>query len=287
MSARKYLLMLAALAACREPAELPADASVGVDASPVSPHPGELWVMCWNLQTFPKAVSTPAHVAQLLGGTAADVVGVEEIQEQDAFADLDARLPDYEGVLASNGDGYSRVGLLYRPGSVQVDQVQTLFLGDADAFPRPPLAAHVVGQGVELTVVVVHLKAQGDATSEARRRDAVRKLETWMSARPDQRVIVIGDWNDEVTDVGAENVFAPLLDKADAYTVLTLPLAQAGESTYIPFPSFIDHMVMTDNALPEWGGGATFVLHLDETDSVYRQIVSDHRPVLTKFHPAP
>jgi len=294
MLARKYLLTLVvALAACRDVSAGDAlDAGSGADgasadATPAA-HPGEVWVMAWNLQTFPKAVSTVARVGQVLASMPVDVVGVEEIQDLDAFAQLDTRLADFQGVLASNGDGYSRVGLLYRSSTVSVDGVETLFLGDGQAFPRPPLAAHVHGQGVDLTLVVVHLKAQSDAASQARRKAAVGKLDTWMKARAGERILVVGDWNDEVTDPAADNVFQALLDQPDTYTVLTLPLAQMpGESTYIPIPGFIDHMVLTHNALGEWGAGSTEVLHLDASDPQYESILSDHRPVLTRFHPPP
>jgi endonuclease/exonuclease/phosphatase family metal-dependent hydrolase len=304
MTVRKYVLRRGALAAaalalvaCRDlPADAPADGgSVVADAAPPDatpgPHPGELWVMAWNIQTFPKAVATVARVAQVMEGLPVDVVGVEEIDDLDAFAALDDMLPDYTGLTASNGDGYSRVGLFYRGATVHVDGVETLFLGDGNAFPRPPLAVHVVGQGVDVTVVVVHLKALGDVTSEARRKDAVMKLDAWMQAQlaasPGKRYLVMGDWNDEVTDAPPDNVFQPLLDRPDLYDVLTLPLAEMpAESTYIPIPSFIDHMVLTKNALPEWGAGETEVMHLDAADSQYQMIISDHRPVMTKFRPA-
>jgi endonuclease/exonuclease/phosphatase family metal-dependent hydrolase len=291
-------LVAAPLAGCRDlPAEVDADAGApGVaDAAPPDansgPHPGELWVMAWNLQTFPKAVATVARVAQVVDGLGADVIGVEEIDDLAAFASLDTLLPDYLGLTATNGDGYSRVGLLYRGDTVSIDGVETLFLGDGEAFPRPPLAAHVVGQGVDVTVIVVHLKALGDATSEARRKDAVIKLDAWIQAQqaaaPERRYLIMGDWNDQVTDVAPDNVFQPMLDHPERYDVLTLPLAQAGDSSYIPIPGVIDHMVLTENALGEWGAGDTQVLHLDATDAQYESIISDHRPVLTRFRPAP
>jgi endonuclease/exonuclease/phosphatase family metal-dependent hydrolase len=247
--------------------------------------------MAWNIETIPKAVSTVARVAQVVDRLDADVIGVEEIDDLDAFASLDTLLPDYQGLTASNGDGYSRVGLLYRGDTVRVDGVQTLFLGDGQAFPRPPLAAHVVGQGVDVTVIVVHLKALGDDASEARRKDAVIKLDAWVQAQqaasPARRYLIMGDWNDQVTDAAPDNVFQPMLDQPERYDVLTLALAQAGDSSYIPVPGVIDHMVLTDNARGVWGAGETEVLHLDATDTQYETIISDHRPVLTKFRPAP
>jgi len=182
---------------------------------------------------------------------------------------------------------------LYRQSTVQLDSVETLFSNDSYAFPRPPLKVHVTCQGVDFTVVVVHLKALGDADSQARRADAVVKLRAWLDAeraRPgaDQDIVVMGDWNDELTDVPPDNIFQPLLDDPTDYRFLTLPLAEMASSsggTYIPFNSFIDQVMMTSDAESEYGAGETLVLKLDQGDSSYESMVSDHRPVLVKFKP--
>ena len=307
MSSRKYplagalALLLVLAAGCRgndadddgwvADAGAPADGA-GADAEP-GPHPGEVWVMTWNLQTFPKAVSTVGRVSQILPGLAPDIVGVEEIGDLAAFNALDEQLPDYEGVVATNGDGFSRVGLMYRPATVTIGDVRTLCLGDGSAFPRPPLAVHVSAQGIDFQVVVLHLKAQGDAASQARRKDAIDKLDAWLTgelaAAPDATFLLVGDWNDELTDPEGENVFASMLGQPERYTFLTLPLAEMpAESTFIPIAgSFIDHMMLTSNGLDEWGAGTTSVLHLDDSVNQYQASISDHRPVLTKFRPSP
>ena len=49
------------------------------------------------------------------------------------------------------------------------------------------------------------------------------------------------------------------------------------------FDAFLDHILVTSDALAEHGGGETEVLHLDEALLGYTLRVSDHRPVVTTF----
>ena len=299
MSARKYVLGLAlALAACAGQGDddaagfdAGADDAARADADP-GPHPGEVWVAAWNLQEFPKAESTVARVTEVLPSLEADLLGIEEVGDLAAFAQLDSALADYDGLLADDGDGYTRVGLFYRRGTVEILAQETLFADDPSAFPRPPLHVTVRTQGIELDVLVLHLKALSDPDSQARRAAAIVKLDGWLrgqlAAAPERQFLLVGDWNDELTDAGSDNVFAPMLARPEAYDFLTLPLAQDPEATtYIPIDgSFIDHMLLTRNALDDWGAGVTQVVHLDDSVPGYRSVISDHRPVLTKFRPS-
>jgi endonuclease/exonuclease/phosphatase family metal-dependent hydrolase len=295
MFGRSLLVCALLVAGCREDSGDPVDDvdggaidAGGPDADP-GPHPGEVWAMTWNLQLFPKTEESAARVAAVLAELPVDVLAVQEIDDVAAWNALDEALPDYTGVLASDALAETRVGLLYRQAQVRVDDVQTLFTSDDYAFPRPPLVVHASAQGMDFTFVVLHLKALGDEDSEARRRDAIGKLDTWMAqqlaAGEDADLVVLGDWNDELGKPASDNVFTVLLDQPAKYRFLTAPLEAADGSTYIPRPGFLDHILITADALGEWGDGATEVLHLDEGDEDYVDRVSDHRPVLTKFRP--
>ena len=45
----------------------------------------------------------------------------------------------------------------------------------------------------------------------------------------------------------------------------------------------IDHLLITTDALHEYGDGTTEVLYLEDTVAGYQALISDHRPVLTTF----
>lgn len=268
----------------------------GGDGGSASPQGGggaapeatdEASLITWNLESFPLTASAPAQAVALLTELAPDVVALQEIADEDAFDDLVASLDGYAGVMNDDPGAYIRVGLLWRTDRVTVSDVETLFPDDWYAFPRPPLKAHVTIDGttpVDFVTVVLHLKAQLDAESEARRRAGCEALDAWVraeqSAGAEQDYVLVGDLNDKVTDPPQWNVFGAFLDRPETYRFLTLPAADAGEHTYIPFESFIDHVIVTTDALDEIGTGQTEVLALENDIADYRDL-TDHRPVRT------
>jgi endonuclease/exonuclease/phosphatase family metal-dependent hydrolase len=295
------LLALAGLASgCREGGEAdddpggPADAAPPADAPP-DPHPGEIVLMTWNLQTFPKAPSTAARVQQLLRQYGPDLVAVQEIDDVPAFEALDAAMPEYRGLLANDAFGDIRVGFLVREGAVEIDRTETLFASDDYAFPRPPLLVHAKVEGIDFTAVALHLKATGTDDSQARRAEAIGKLDAWAQgelalAGAERELVLLGDWNDKLTDPPADNVFAAMLARPESYTFLTLPLAEQEDQqggTYIPSESFIDHVMITNDLLADYHDATVQVLRLDDADAQYHPSISDHRPVLVRFRPVP
>lgn len=239
--------------------------------------------MTWNLEHYPKTAETPEIVAQVLADERPDVIGLQELDLGTDFDALDEALPDYEGIVTQLSDGFSRVGLLYRTDRVSVEDAQMLFADDEYAFPRPMLLAHVISKADptrDFLFGVVHLKAQLDAESVARRRAACDKLDTWLDDQvlegDEKDIVVAGDFNDQLTDPRQYNVFGPLLQVADG-GFLTLPLEESGQYTYIPFDSFIDHVHVRGASL--FANSTARVLELDQSIDDYVDRTSDHRPV--------
>lgn len=252
-------------------------------------RPLDVWT--WNIEHFPlTADAIPDVAAQLAAGP--EIVGFEEVDTVSAFDQMRAQLPaTWDAAVGATGFD-TRVAIAYRRDRLTLVKSETLFPNDSFRFPRPPLALTftIAGRAGELqfTVVAVHLKAEIDTASRERRRQAVIALEQWMASRH-ERVIVVGDWNDDIDAPADRNVFLPLLNQPDAYTAVTLEVAQRHEFSYIPFRRLIDHIVFTH----ELGFSvlAADPVKLDEgviTD--YKNTVSDHRPVhavLVPVIPAP
>lgn len=292
MIRRPGLLLLLALAGCGDAAPQENDAgaadAVPTDASPVT---NRFAVMSWNLEQFPKTSRTADRVIEILEAFPVDVVGVQEISDASAFEDLVASLPGYQGLQVDDPGAFLRVGMLYRADRVQVTDEEVLFREDPWAFPRPPLKARVTASAEDRTfdfvLVVVHLKAQIDEESESRRREACETLEVWvgeqLQAGGERDVMIVGDFNDDPTDVPDDNVFLRFLERPQQYALLTLPLAQQGAFSYITYEAMIDHILVTTDALDEYGAGATRVLDLELSNPTYEALVSDHRPVVSWF----
>lgn len=260
-----------------------------------APAGGELSIITWNIEQFPKSPDTVEVVAAAIEELAPDLVALQELPdvgEGNELEALDEALAGYAAVVADEGDTYRRVGLLHRTDRIAVDGVTTLFKSDDWAFPRPMLTAtaHLVDEpGRSAVVGVVHLKASLDDDSTARRREACIAIDDWIRTRQAAGVaapfVIVGDYNDELTDPEEWNVFGPLLDQGDG-GFLTLAPEQAGDHTYLPFDSFIDHVLVRGG--DAFATGSAEVLHLEDTIAGYVTKVSDHIPVRATIRlPAP
>jgi endonuclease/exonuclease/phosphatase family metal-dependent hydrolase len=248
----------------------------------------ELSVMSWNLRHFPYTDQTEDAAVEVIRQYHPDLVGLQEIEDLDAFDRLLERLPEYEGVLGEPGP-FTRVAALVRTDRLQMTSVEHLFVDDWYAFPRPMLAveATVVDarEPTTLTFGVVHLKASGGTANEARRRAGVEKLRGWfdgLRAAGRDDTIVVGDFNDELTDAEPDNVFGALLDPTANVQLLTLPIEDAGGISYVPWSRMLDHVVVTEEIDLQLVD--TEILALDQTwRDDYLEVVSDHRPVRSRF----
>jgi endonuclease/exonuclease/phosphatase family metal-dependent hydrolase len=254
----------------------------GAPAAPFS-------LLAWNLEQFPHSSSAAEKVAATIGELGVAVVAVSEVDDIAAFDALAASMPGYQATVASDGDGFVRVGLLHDATRVTLSEIETLFDDDSYRFPRPPLKAHVTltDGGFDFDVVVIHLKAQLDDESQARRKAACEALDEWVRTRLDQLadpdIVLAGDFNDEIDDPPEWNVFGAFLGAPEVYSFLTQPVSEAGDFSYIPFESLIDHVLVTTSVLGPYGSGVTEAVHLERSVPSYVDDVSDHRPVLSRF----
>jgi len=254
-------------------------------------------VMTWNIEWFAKnGQSSIDEVAQIITNLDVDLIAVQEISNVTDFNQLLGQLPDWSGILSPhdyNDGSYQKVGLLYNEQEVIVHSHQLLIESDSYNLPRPPmeftLTINEGNHSFDTKLIVVHLKAFGDETSEQRRRVAMDSLKNYIDAQLDsggeQDFILLGDFNDHLEDPVNDNVFQVMLDDPDTYTFLTESLAGV-QGSYIGYnePNLIDHICITSDTLNEYGNaGETEVLYLDNQNSSYESTVSDHRPVLAQF----
>jgi exonuclease III len=251
---------------------------------------GALTVGTWNIEQLPKTTFTIDSVAAVVMEERIDLLGVQEIVERADFDALAAAMPGYQPIVTFDSAPI-RVGFLYRVDRLEVTEIERLFTGDFWAFPRPILKARVLDleTGFDFIFLVLHLKAQIDEESRVRRVLAIRAIDEWLEEQlrtgTEQDFIVLGDYNDELTDRGEQNVFIPLLDAPERYHFLTLAAEEAGQYTYLPFDAMIDHIMVTTDALDEYGSGTTEILRLEDRIMYYEARVSDHRPVIARFVP--
>ena len=254
---------------------------------------GTFEIATWNIRNFPTDSRTAGRVAELIADMDIDLVAVQEIADTAAFDQVLTGLPGYHGVLSSHeyspGE-YQKTGFVYRTGMIQIGEVQSLFEGDTYAFPRPPLQARFgVNGSMTFVVIDLHLKAEGGEDNEARRRDACQKLkahvDAMLSAGTETEVFIVGDFNDRLSDATDDNVFTVFLDDEQNYEFLSQELQDAGDYSFIPWSTLLDHILITKDLEDDYAGGSIQAAPLDLqiTEYNYEEEVSDHRPVVAVF----
>lgn len=256
-------------------------------------------IMTWNIEWFPKEGSTTTnYVKTIIRNLDVDLIAVEEISNTSAFYTLLDSLDGWSGALnnyPSQYSGYQRTGILYKNSMISVTNPHYILEEHLyDFASRPPLTARVAVKDknnhtvFDFNIIVVHLKAElGNPQDAVRRKNAIIYLEEYIRAEitsgADADFIVLGDWNDKITDPTSSNVFTAFLDHPEDYSFLTSDIN--GQYSYISntYKSLIDHIMITKDAQEEFGQGTTQVLYLDNQFSRYQSEVSDHRPVLSIF----
>ncbi|WP_158617067.1 lamin tail domain-containing protein [Corallococcus exercitus] len=257
----------------------------------------------WNIEWF--GDTTPgngpsdealqlANATAIIADAGPDVMGVAEIVGVDAFNSLKAGLSGYSGLLASSypyGSTDQKVGLLYKTDAVELVDSNVVLTECAPDFAyRPPLRVDLKvirgGAKVDLTVMVLHMKAYADADSYARRQGAAACLKNYLDTYlPTQNVMVLGDWNDDV-DVSIytpyASPYADLVNDSARYKFLTQPLSESGVGSTTSNSQFIDHQLVTNELAPYYVPNTTKVLKPSIVS--YKSTTSDHYPVFSQFN---
>jgi len=248
-------------------------------------------IATWNIENFPSSSSAPQVVADLIASMDLDVVVVEEITDEDAFNEVDDRLPYHHSALSTHtySDGSSqKLGVFFRADLLELDSFSLLF-ASAYEFPRPAIRAHFTVKDAayepfDFTLLGVHLKAGTTSEDRSRREDANIRLEEFVagqvSGSADDDVIILGDFNEVLDTASGRNVFAPWLDAPEAYTMHTQRLSDGNEGSFIPGNRLIDHIITTASMTEAVDGYIARIPRLDDEFSGYEANISDHLPVV-------
>jgi len=250
-------------------------------------------IATWNVRDFPlDGRTTVSTLARLIRDLDIDMFGLEEMNDVNAFNSLLDSLDGFDGFISEYPEDMLKLGIIYKKDMVSVTTPFQIYTSDWYAFPRPPLITYVEvekdGNVVfDFSLIVNHLKAYGDPESADRRREACIRLKDYIddqilsSADPD--FIMLGDFNDRLNDPPDQNIFNPFLqDSLANYLFLTEPLTD--QASYIgDYGNVIDHIVISHSTQQAYQEGSTEILKLDTEFDAYTTVISDHRPVLSRF----
>ena len=252
-------------------------------------------VVTWNIEQFPKlGQRTIDSVANIITSLNADIYCLQEISNLSMFLELVEILDGYSYV-ASDATEYLNLVVLYKNNQFIVRNQSNLFTDYMYEFAyRPPLRLEMtfLGQNaIDFTLINMHLKCCDSGNGFDRRKASSSILYDYLNLSVEAGVvnhIVVGDWNDDLSDTYSENSFNIFLDDSDNYKYVNYDYANSVYNTAVSYPSyssFIDHIMISKDLFEEADNGDIQTMRLGDYISGYDQIISDHRPVVWRFTP--
>ena len=280
---------------CASPIEKEASGSGNDSLLPDLNLENGIEVVTWNIEQFPKlGQRTIDSVANIITSLNADIFCLQEISDLSMFLELVEILDGYSYV-ASDATEYLNLVVLYKESQFVVRNQSNLFTDYMYEFAyRPPLRLEMtfLGQNaIDFTLINMHLKCCDSGNGFDRRKASSSILYDYLNLSVEAGVvnhIVVGDWNDDLSDTYTENSFNIFLDDSDNYKYVNYDYANSGYNTAVSYPSyssFIDHIMISKDLFEEADNGDIQTIRLGDYISGYDQIISDHRPVVWRFTP--
>ena len=252
-------------------------------------------VVTWNIEFFPKqGQRTIDSVYNIITSLNADIYCLQEIHNINSFINLAEDLIEYDYVISEDTD-YLNLVVLYKKNNFVVRSQASLFIDSMYEFAsRPPLRLEMTYTGenpIDFTLINMHLKCCNDGFT--RRVQSSEILYEYLKNSVQLGYvnhIIVGDWNDDISDSYSQNSFNIFLEDQDTFKFVTYENAHSSSNTYDSFPgfgngSFIDHIMISSDLFEEFENGDVQTLRLGDYISGYDEIISDHRPVVWRFTP--
>jgi len=258
-------------------------------------------IITWNLEWFPKENNTTIdYVVDFITVLKPDVIALQEITSSLYFESLVDRLDSYIGFRAGGGS-YMELAYLINNDTVEILEGPFEIYNYENHFfaYRQPLVIKIKYNQSEFFIINNHFKCCGDGEIETdldqqywdeeyRRLQATLLLEEYVETiLPNDKVIILGDLNDEIQDPEVDNVFWSIIADTANYMFTDFPIANGNVNnwSYPTWPSHLDHIIITNELFELYSnpGSKVETLLLEEALSGgwndYEKYVSDHRPV--------
>ena len=229
------------------------------------------------------------RLAEVIENTNADVLGLQEIENEDALKRIMKYLPDFSYIMGSTG-------YIQNPAVVFRKDVEVKFhehyqpLAVVKNKSRAGLVVSVRKGNFDWTMMVVHLKSTSryDSTQEMRtasyemRLKQAEVLRNWadsiITKTTEQDIIIVGDFNDNPKRPKSQNMQPLVHDESFRF------LTEDFKSCANPNWDMIDHIVVNKSAIKRFFVNSQFVynIHHAYTKSEIDKI-SDHCPVIVAF----
>lgn len=258
-------------------------------------------VVSWNIEWFPKNGSITAnYIETILTNLNADVYALQEINDTTLLKTLVSNIPGYQCHFVSSY--YGGLAYVYNNNTVQINNKYEIYTSQAywNAFPRSPQVLDLDFMGENIFIINNHLKCCGDETlntndpqdEENRRLMAITFLKEYVdSLLHEEKVILLGDFNDILTDSPQNNIFNSFLNDTSNYLFVDMDIAinSSNNWSYPSWPSHLDHILISNELFPSFKNNYSKVSCIRIDDYMnswfhYDNNISDHRPVALKLN---
>lgn len=230
------------------------------------------------------------RIADIVIKSSADVLAVQEVENQQALDKVLRYLDGYRGIVSAGGN-QQRVGVIYRSDvDVQVVSEYTALQLDQPQRLRPGLVVQCRKGAFDWVELIVHLKSTSRYDSTAALLDASRTIR-------ERQAAVISSWVDSVLAAGTELdvvIAGDLNDYPGRVRNATLgPLTSSSDLRFVTKDlvscrnrnwNVIDHVVVSLQTATRWiAGSERTENHFEYLGPEAAELVSDHCPVVVRF----
>ena len=258
-------------------------------------------VLTWNIERFPKnGTATIDSVARVIEALDADLIGIQEVRDTAICRQMVRSIPGYKVHMDIGWSG--GLAWVYKTSTVQIQSVYNILNTSPywNALPRSPLVVEFQFAGADWVAINNHYKCCGDGQldpndpgdEENRRMEANNLLKQYLLLNhSSDRLIVLGDLNDNLMDPFQHNVFRMFIADSSRYRFADHALAQGPNYhwSYPTWPSHLDHILISDELFSFFPDPSASALTVRVDDFLpngwadYDQFLSDHRPVGLKI----
>ena len=257
-------------------------------------------VVSWNIEWFPKNGQVTADsVKTIIQSLAADVYALQEIDDTTLLKQVVSTIPGYTCHFKSSY--YGGLAYVYNTNTVQVNEKYEIYTSQPfwNAFPRAPQVLELTFNNEYYVIINNHFKCCGDGIlntndpndEEMRRLTSITLLKQYIdSLLIDERVIIVGDLNDILTDSPNNNIFQSIINDNLNYmfTDFHIALGNPIDFSYPSWPSHLDHILISDELFADFSkpNSELSCIRIDDYMSswnAYDNNISDHRPVGLKL----
>ena len=242
-------------------------------------------IMTWNIKSFPISNNTINYVDEVITDILPDIIAFQEMNNLSAFNTLANNIPAYEFITSGSG-----LAIATRKDVIDILNWSTLFPSEGYDFAwRYPMKAEISWfcgtNAITIEVINIHLKSGGSSDDFNRRYNSCQTLSNYIDQNSNTNIIILGDYNDEITESQNNNSLWPLVSNTHV-AFATDPIANINYyASYPSWPSFIDHIALSQDLFDEMENSTIQTIRLDDYTGYdfYQNYISDHRPVLWSF----